>query len=151
MVYPSQQDTGRRRLSTIVTPYRVGVTVVLAVAALLTVVGFQSDHTVSRAEACASGPIVRLVPCPNDSDLRQGLIGAELSSGYDTALIVDTTEIPQDQLRTGGANQVFFQPGPGTETGALAPGPHGATIVYWPVSGTREHDAKEFSWRFGVT
>jgi hypothetical protein len=141
-----------RSLREVVTLYRLGVTTVAAVAVLLLIYGFQGTrNTQNRSATCSAAPIVNLLPCPNDTGLRQGLIGAELVSGYNAALIVDTTEVPQDQLRTGGANQVFFQPGPGTETGALAPGVHSATLVYWPVNGTREHDAKSYVWSFVVS
>jgi hypothetical protein len=139
-----------RRVRDVVTPFRVFCTVALTAAALLTVFGFQGSVD-QRAATCNAGPIVQLYPCPGDSDLRQGIIGASLASGYQVALIVDRTEIPLDQLRTGGINQVYFQPGPGTETGALAPGLHSATIVYWPATGTREHDGKPFSWVFSTT
>lgn len=137
-------------LGQVVTPWRVVYTVALAAAALLLIIGFQSSKD-QRAAGCSIGPIVKLVPCPGDTDLRQGLIGVYLTGGYRAALIVDRTEIPEDQLRTGGANQVYFQPGAGTETGALAPGLHSATVIYWPITGTRERDGRSFSWEFGVT
>jgi hypothetical protein len=140
----------RRRVRDVLTPFRLFCTVALAAAALLTVFGFQRSVD-QRAATCATGPIIQLFPCPGDTDLRQGIIGVSLANGYQAALIVDRTEIPLDQLRTGGANQVYFQPGPGTETGALAPGLHSATIVYWPDTGTRERDGKTFIWDFSTT
>jgi hypothetical protein len=125
--------------------------VALTAAVLLAVFGFQFSKDQNRSTTCSAGPVVLLIPCPGDSDLRQGVIGVELQSGYQAALIVDAAEIPQDQLRTGGTNEVYFQPGAGTETGALAPGGHSATVVYWPVTGTRDADGKQFVWRFNVT
>ena len=141
--------TRTRSLGDIVTPYRVVYTAALVVAALLLVVGFQGTRD-DRKAGCAVGSIVQLIPCPGDSILRQGTIGVALSSGYQVALVVDRTEIPQDQVRTGGPNQVYFQPGPGTEIGTLAPGNHTATVLYWPTTGTRERNAKSYSWAFGV-
>lgn len=141
--------TRSRELRDIVTPYRMICTLALVAAALMVVVGFQSAHD-ERKSGCAIGAIVQLFPCPGDTSLRQGIIGVSLTSGYQVALVVDRTEIPQDQVRTGGANQVYFQPGPGTETGALAPGSHSATVIYWPATGSRERDAKRYSWSFGV-
>src|SRR5713226_3341816 len=99
----------RSALRSVVTPYRVFATVALAAAALLGALGF----TLSRDEpqtACANGVILHLIPCPGDTDLRQGIIGVSLQGGYKAALVVDRTEIPDDQLRTGGTNQVYFQP-----------------------------------------
>jgi hypothetical protein len=137
-----------RTLRQMVTPYRMACTAALAVAFLLAVYGFQSSKD-QRKTSCGGGAIVTLIPCPGDSDLRQGLIGIDLVSGYSGVLMVDGVEIPQDQLRTGGSNQVYFQPGPGTETGALAPGRHGATVLYWSLTSDRQH-AQSFSWAFSV-
>jgi hypothetical protein len=134
------------RLRLIVTPYRIFVTVALTAAALLMVFGFQSSKDENKT-TCGGGPIVRLIPCPGDSDLGQGLIGVDLDSGYTGVILVDGTEIPQDQYRTGGPNQIYFQPGPGTETGALAPGRHTATVIYWPVTSDRTHSTS-FPWAF---
>ena len=143
---------GSGTLRRIITPWRVLYTVALLAAALLAIVGFQSSKDENRATTCQVGPVIQqLYPCPGDTDLRQGIIGAALQSGYQAALIVDRTEIPQDELRSGGTNQLYFQPGPGTETGALAPGLHSATLVYWPTTGTRETDGKSYRWTFGVT
>jgi hypothetical protein len=138
-----------RSLRQVVTPYRIVSTVALVAALLLAVYGFQSSKD-QRATPCGGGAIVTLLPCPGDRDLRQGLIGASLTSGYTGALVVDSTEIPEDQVRTGGPNQLYFQPGPGTETGALAPGTHTATILYWPLTSDREH-AQTYSWTFSVS
>lgn len=136
----------------VITPWRTLYTVALLAAVLLAIVGFQSSKDENRSAVCQVAPVIQqLYPCPGDTDLRQGIIGAALQSGYQAVLIVDSTEIPQDEIRTGGANQVYFQPGPGTETGALAPGQHSATVVYWPVNGTRASDSKSYRWVFGVT
>jgi hypothetical protein len=139
-------NSAPNRLRLIVTPYRMFVTVALTAAALLMVFGFQSSKDQSKA-TCGGGAIVRLIPCPGDSGLGQGLIGVDLDSAYTGVLQVDGTEIPQDQYRTGGPSQVYFQPGPGTETGALRPGRHAAVVIYWPVNSDRTHSAT-FSWTF---
>jgi hypothetical protein len=138
------------RLRHVLTPYRAICTVALVAATLLVIFGFQGAHD-DRATGCAIGPIVQLIPCPGDRGLSQGIIGAVLTTDFKAAIVVDRTEIPEDQMRTAGANQIYFQPGPGTETGSLTPGDHSATLIYWPATGTRERDAKSFSWSFGVT
>ena len=141
----------RTRIRDVVTPFRIACTAALAAAALLFVFGFQSSVD-QRGATCSSGTvIVRLYPCPGDTDLRQGIIGVSLGNGLTGVITVDHHEIPLDQLRTGGANQIYFQPGPGTDIGALAPGPHVASVIYWPTTGTREHDGVEHAWEFSVT
>ena len=150
-VHPSAAPV-RTRIRDVVTPFRILCTAALAAAALLFVFGFQASVD-QRSVTCgiAGAPVVHLFPCPGDTDLRQGIIGASLGPGLTGVIIVDYHEIPLDQMRTGGANQIYFQPGPGTETGALAPGPHRASVIYWPTTGTREHDGKEYAWAFSVT
>jgi hypothetical protein len=137
---------GPVRLRQIVTPYRIACTVALTAALLLVILGFQrtADHP---PRTCGSGPIVNLIPCPGDTGLSQGIIGVSLQQGYTAAIQIDGTEIPQDQVRSGGANQLYFQPGAGTETGALSAGSHRATIIYWLTTSDREH-GKTFTWSF---
>ena len=138
--------TARPRLRDVVTPWRVLYTVALLAAALLIIFGFQKTRS-TRAVPCSGGAVIRLIPCPGDTGVSQGIIGVSLASGYQGVLQVDGVEIPQDQMRTGGNNQLYFQPGPGTETGALAAGEHHATLIYWPPGGDREH-GQSTSWTF---
>ena len=143
---PPAHPAVRPRLRDIITPWRVLYTVALTVAALLIIFGFQKTRT-TRAVPCSGAAIARLIPCPGDTSLTQGIIGASLAAGYQGALQIDGVEIPEDQMRTGGSNQFYFQPGPGTETGALAAGEHHVTLIYWPAGSDREH-GQTISWTF---
>ena len=97
------------------------------------------------------GAVERLIPESGDLDLRQARIGVDLAATYEGALQVDGTEIPDDELqRVPGLNQIFFTPGPGTATGALAPGRHSATVIYWPVGQTRDAAGQRLTWSFNV-
>jgi len=134
-----------RHVLDVVTPRRLVTTALLLLAVLLTVVGFQQVKD-QRVASCGGGVIAKLYPCPGDSDLRQGRIGVSLAQGYTADLFVDGVAIPKDQLLTEGGD-FSFTPGPGTETGALAPGRHTARVVYHhdladPSSGS------EYSWSF---
>jgi hypothetical protein len=111
--------------------------------------GFQSTRT-TKGAPCGAVPVIRLSPCPNDTELRQGLIGADLLAGYQGELLVDNVQIPAEELRTGGPNQIYFQPGPGTITGALAPGRHTATLIFWSSTKTKAEGDQQ-SWPFLVT
>ena len=133
------------RLRDIITPRLLVTTALLLLAGVLTVVGFQSVRD-QRTQICGGGPILKLFPCPGDTDLRQGRIGVSLTPGYQADLYVDNTAIPKDQLTVEGSDY-YFTPGPGTETGALAPGRHNARVVYYrdlqdPAQG------QEYSWSF---
>jgi len=128
---------------------RIVTPLVVAGAAGLIVLGFQATRDERRA-SCHGGPILVLYPCPGDTDLRQGRIGASVVSGYTAELQVDGVDIPDDQLSAAKtAGDYVFVPGAGTATGSLAPGRHSATIIYWPAGSDREH-GNRFSWSFSV-
>jgi hypothetical protein len=134
----------------IFTPRRLVTTAVILLAAVLAVYGLQSVKD-QRSATCGSGstgasPVKTLYPCPGDDGLRQGSIGVGLADGYTADLWVDNTPIPRDQMVIEGSTYLYA-PGPGTETGALAPGQHTARIVYYkllqdPGTGTT------YSWSF---
>lgn len=133
------------RVRDLVTPRRLVTTALLLLAGVLTVIGFQQVKD-QRVEVCGGGVLVKLFPCPGDSDLRQGRIGASLAPGYVADLYVDGTVIPKDQVTVEGSDY-YFTPGPGTETGALAPGRHTARVVYYHALDDPSK-GQEFSWSF---
>lgn len=136
----------------VITPRRLITAAVLILVVVLCIYGLQGVKD-TRAATCGAGnsgvsPIKVLYPCPGDSDLRQGIIGVSLADGYTADLFVDGTQIPMDQLQITGQS-VTYQPGPGTETGALAPGGHSAKVVVYrllqdPTTGI------PFSWSFST-
>jgi hypothetical protein len=137
---------GKTRL---VTPYRIGVSVLLAGAFAALYVAFVSakDPEPSTTQPAA---VVSFEPADGSTVLRQSRIVAQLRSGLVGVLVVDGTEIPEDQLEhLEGSNWVGFTPGPGTEIGALKPGQRCATVVYWePAAGRRT--AERFRWCWQV-
>jgi hypothetical protein len=134
----------------VLTPRRLVTTALLLLALVIAVYGMQ-HVTDQRAASCGAGPnsaspIKLLYPCPGDDGLRQGRIGVSLAQGYTADLSVDGMPIPKDQLIISGSD-FTFQPGPEKQTGALAPGPHRAEIVYYrllqdPSTGTT------YTWSF---
>lgn len=131
----------------VLTPRRLVTTALLLLALVLVVVGFQSVRD-QRTATCGGATVVKLFPCPGDTDLRQNRIGVSLVQGFQADLYVDGTPIPKDQVTIEGSDY-YFTPGPGTETGALAPGRHTARVVYYrdlqdPSQG------QEYSWSFAT-
>ena len=135
-------------IADVLTPRRLVTTALLLLAAVLVVVGFQRTVTPNRATTCAvpHTPILQLLPCPADNVLRQGTIGVDLAQGWQVDLFVDGTAIPRDAMSLQGGLQ-YFTPGPGTVTGALAPGNHTARIVYYQSLADEAHGAS-YTWRF---
>ena len=137
----------RRSVLDIVTPRRLVITAVLLLAAVLSVVGLQRTNTsVSSVPCGTSGAIVHLLPCPGDSGLTQGTIGVDLAPGWQADLYLDGTPVPRDELSVEGSNY-YFRPGPGTATGALAPGAHTVRVVYYHDLAD-ESSGQQYSWSF---
>lgn len=129
----------------LVTPYRIFVSAVLALAVAILYVGFNSAK--DPEPASHDRAVVQLQPVAGSTVLRQERIYAELQPTYTGVLLIDGVEIPEDQLdHREGLNTVGFTPGPGTETGQLEPGPRCATVVYWPVASTREAGVQSENW-----
>jgi hypothetical protein len=77
-------------------------------------------------------------------------IGVTINSAWTGVLEVDGVEIPEDQVeRVVGLNQIFYTPGPGKITGALAPGQHCATAMVWQITETRAQ-SHPYTWCFNV-
>lgn len=135
-----------------ITPYRVGVSVLLAAAFAMLYVGFTSFADPDPQEATQRDQRVETVkPDPGGTALRQSLIFAKLAPNFTGILVVDGKEIPEDQLdHSEGLDTVAFTPGPGTETGELTPGKRCATVVYWPATSTREASSQNYSWCWQV-
>jgi hypothetical protein len=132
-------------LTDVITPRRLVTTALLLLALVLSVVGLQSVKD-QRAATCSHGVVVSLAPCPGDTDLRQGAIGVVMANGWQASLSVDGTVIPQDEVVVRG-QQYLFTPGPGTATGALAPGQHSALVSYYPTA-SGPTGTQTFAWSF---
>ena len=128
----------------IVTPRRLITLALLLSAVVLSVVGLQSVRD-TRAATCSHGVILKLYPCPGDTDLRQGTIGVDMASGWQADLYLDNNAIPKDQLEITGSSY-YYTPGVnGAPT--LSPGAHTARVAYYQTLAD-EATAQQFAWNF---
>ena len=137
---------GKTRL---ITPYRIGVSLVLAIAAAAMYVAFVSskDPEPRRANPQA---IVAFEPAEDTIALRQSRIFVKLQPGYVASLIIEGVEIPEAQLdHLEGSNSVGYTPGEGTVTGEFKPGEQCATVAYWRPEATRA-SAESHTWCWRV-
>ena len=72
-----------------------------------------------------------------------------MTAGWQVDLYLDGTPIPKDELQIEGAD-FSFTPGPGTATGALAPGHHTASVVFFQTT-TGEASSQQFAWNFSTS
>ena len=129
---------------------RLLVALVVAGALVGVVWGFSQSETPVRTlpvEVEGLNPVLGAQTVPN-----QATVTADLQFGMVGVLIIDGREIPEDQdtyVRATG--ELSFTPGVGQEFTRLPGGPIRATVIYWPEQGSRETNAREFSWTFTVT
>jgi len=133
----------------VVTPRRLLISIALAACVVMFGWAFSQARTTPRV-IYRDSAIVAVYPDVGDLDLRQMRIGVQINPAWTGVLQVDGTEIPEDQVeRVPGLNQIFYTPGPGKITGALAPGQHCATAVVWQITASRDQ-SHPYSWCFNV-
>ena len=133
-----------RPLLDVVTPRRLITLALLLLAVALSVVGLQSVRD-NRAALCSHGVILKLYPCPGDTDLSQGSIGVEMASGWQADLYLDNNAIPKDQLEITGSSY-YYTPGVNGAP-SLAPGAHTARVAYYQTL-ANEATAQQYAWSF---
>jgi hypothetical protein len=96
--------------------------------------------------------VERVIPADGSPvAVRQAEIGIDLAPGWTGVLLIDGTEVPEDQLRRVEAeNQVFFQPGEGKVFEALSEGGHVVTAEFWRTASETRADSRSLTWQFRV-
>jgi hypothetical protein len=134
--------------------YIVFVALGLAVAAGLMALAIARTNTDDpTVKAINSRPdIEQLIPRKGAETQRQSELGIDLAPGYEAALIVDGTPIPEAQLRRVPAqNEVFFTPGEGKVIEELDAGQVCVTAVIWKSAVGRGVSDQPFQWCFDTT
>ena len=147
MTISAPQSGPRQRL---VTPYRVIVTALLALAGILLVLAAQSHPNPPPA---FHDSVVRAVsPAPGSLGLRQSEIFIEIDPTYDGLIEqVNQTRIPEDQLkRIPNLLRITYDPGqPDSATGRLPVGRNCVLYRYWRI-GSDPAQGTERSWCFNL-
>lgn len=93
-----------------------------------------------------------LIPAHGSEVLQQANVAADLAVGWTGTLVLNGTEIPENQLiREPGQNIVEFRPGPGRVVEQLPPGRNCAQVITWRVNESRERARTPVEWCFEVT
>lgn len=130
--------------------------IILSILVAIAVVGIGyafSQNEEGGQPVIKDSAVSRVFPEPGDQVLRQDTIYVELQVPYTGVLRIDETEIPEDQLQrfqVGNTTRVAYTPGPEKETGALRPGRHSATAIFWETGKSRR-EARTFGWNFSVS
>ena len=131
----------------------IGVAVAAAAGFLaLAVARTNTDDQTPAVVASRPDIVEHLIPLNNAQVQRQSELGIDLAPGYEAALVVDGTAIPEDQLRlVPQQNQVFFTPGEGKAIEELDAGQTCVTAIVWQSAVGRGSQDKSFQWCFNVT
>ena len=146
---------------------RAGILALLAVAVGVLAYGAGKGDT-GPPETDPDPVVVTQFPGPGAKALRQTQIGAELQPGYDGRLVVNGTEVPEDQMegavdpasvspdelrrygiRPNNRHRVFFQPGPGKVVEELPQGEVTVTLRYFQERRS-EATGRSITWTFTV-
>lgn len=148
------------------TPQRVVISLALALAGFCLILAFTQSVDQQPRTSLRPRQVVDLQPEEGAPlAVRQGAIAAQLAPGWTGRLQIDGKDIPDDQterpasgLNASGAspgiaglNRYSFTPGPGKELTTVGPGPHTATIIFWPT--TLEEGAAgtdRYTWHFNA-
>ena len=134
----------------LVTARAVVISVILAGALVLFAWGLSLGRDNSKPVRYSNSAVEATYPKEGDLDLRQARIGIDLVSGYSAELSLDNVTIPKDEVEfVVGLDQYFYQPGPGTATGALSPGRHCAKATITKVVDPNNPQST-FAWCFQV-
>lgn len=151
-----------------VTPWRIAVSLLLALAAAFIVIAFQQSADPRAEVRIRPAAVVQVFPQEGARVLRQERIGAQLADGYTGELEIDGVSIPLDQLvrpqdpiaadaatpaakGLAGLNEVSFTPGDGKEIERLGSGDHLAEIIFWNRATSSREAADRYTWRFSVS
>jgi len=92
-----------------------------------------------------------LIPARSASVVQQQTVGIDLIPTWTGVLVVDGTEIPQDQLQvTPELGLIQFTPNEGQAVEQLRAGTNTVDAIVWPRSESRETAARTISWTFEV-
>ncbi len=128
----------------------IALGVVVAGALIVVAAGQDADDGVEEAEV-AGDAVEELRPGRGDLVLRQSEIGIDLAPSWTGVLVIDGTEIPEDELRRNDPlNQVFFAPREGRVIDALDPGRHVAAALIWRPGVEERENARTVTWAFDV-
>ena len=135
--------------------FRLVAGLVLVVAAGLFTLAYLSFQDGSDDPILQSGDadefVDDLIPQRNAQVVQQQTIGIDLIPTWTGVLIVDGTEIPQDQLQvTQELGLIQFTPNEGRAVEQLRAGTNTIDAIVWPRSESRETAARTISWTFEV-
>ncbi len=131
---------------------RLGVALAIAFAVWLLVSGLNENKPTPERAGFPAG-LESVSPTNLSTNVpSQATVVADLKFGQTGVLVINSREIPLDQLDYERATGTLsFTPGEDREFKKLPGGDVSAVVIFWPEQGERETDASEFAWTFKVS
>ncbi len=141
------------RTSPYSTRFKIVAAVVVALAGVLFYLAFTSlgDDEDPVLSAGDSQVVENLIPRRNAQVPQQSSVGIDLVVGWSGRLVVNGTEIPDDELViTPQLGLIEFTPGPTRTVEALDSGQNCVTAVIWRLQDGRGVNDRTIPWCFEV-
>ncbi len=131
---------------------RLGVAAAIAFALWLLVSGL-NDNKPTPEQAGFPAGLESVSPANLATNVpSQATIVADLAFGQTGVLVINSREIPLDQLDYERATGTLsFTPADEQEFSKLPGSDVNAVVIFWPEQGDRETDGREFAWTFKVS
>jgi hypothetical protein len=136
------------------TRFKLVAAAVVAVALVLIGVAFsalsnsEDDPVLTEADAKV---VDNLIPRRNAQVPQQSSVGIDLAVGWSGTLVVDGTEIPEDELQvTPQIGLIEFTPGPGKAVEEYQAGQNCVTAIIWRIADGRGVADRNIPWCFQV-
>ena len=113
----------------------------------------ETDDGTNDIAVTEAGPVEQLIPPRGSEILRQEAVGVDLRPGWTGVLIINGTEIPEDQVNDDNLEslgQLLYTAGEGKVVERFEAGENCITAVVWRVEESRA-DSRDISWCFNVT
>ena len=135
--------------------FRIVAGLVVALAAGLFTLAYLSFQEGSEDPILQSGDadefVDDLIPQRNAQVLQQQTVGIDLIPTWTGVLVIDGTEIPQDELQvTQEIGLIQYTPNEGQAVEQLLAGTNTGNAIVWPLAESPETAARTISWTFEV-
>lgn len=137
------------------TRFKIGAALLLAVATAAFVGAYLTLADSGEDPVLSSGGqdeyVEQLIPQRDNQVPQQQPLGIDLVTGWTGVLVVNGTEIPEDELDvTPELGLVQFTPGEGRTVEQLEGGRNCVTAIVWPLSEGRAEGSRNVQWCFEV-
>lgn len=130
-------------------PWRLAIVAVAVLVVVNLGVVLLANSDTSTTERSLPSSIETVTPEPGTVVQLQAPVSVDLVDGLTGVLVINGTEIPEDQLERGVAlGIVTFRPGDAQDFNRWDAGDVAVRVLYWPATEDRPESPGSYSWSF---